>query len=183
MQAAAARYTGEVIGEFGNDFQIGAAGSPPRPRKAQPGEMAIFDLSVVVRGYCSDMCRSFVVADNPSDAQIAAHRRVMEVLELVEGKAKPGVGCTALYEEARTMLDGHRGWSFPHHLGHGIGLNHHESPYLNPHWDETLQVGDVFTVEPGLYGDDLRAGLRIEQIYHVSDSALERLTSFPADMG
>ena len=182
MQAAAARYVGEAIGEFGNDFQIGAAGSPPRRRSAQPGEVAIFDLSVVVRGYSCDMCRSFVVGGQPSAVQIEAHQRVMEVQRLVAGQAKPGASCAALYEEARAMLQGYRGWSFPHHLGHGIGLCAHEAPRLNPHWDDTLQVGDVFTAEPGLYAEDLRAGVRVEEIYHVSESGLEKLTRFPTEL-
>jgi Xaa-Pro dipeptidase len=182
MQTAAARYAGEVIGEFGNDFQIGATGSPPRRRPAQAGEVAIFDLSVTVRGYACDICRSFVVGREPSPEQIEAHRRVMEVHQHLAATAKPGIRCAALYEQARAMLDGYHGWSFPHHLGHGVGLCAHEAPRLNPHWNDTLQVGDVFAAEPGLYGDDLRAGVRVEEIYHVTDSGVEMLTRFPTDL-
>ena len=43
------------------------------------------------------------------------------------------------------MLDGFSGWTFKHHLGHGIGLCNHEAPRLNPRWNDTLEVGDVFT--------------------------------------
>lgn len=182
MEAAAARCAGEVIGEFGNDFQIGATGSPPRRRPAQAGEVAIFDLSVVVRGYACDVCRSFVVGREPSAKQTEAHRRVMEVHQHLTESAKPGASCAALYEQARTMLDGYHGWSFPHHLGHGVGLCPHEAPRLNPHWNDTLEIGDVFAAEPGLYGDDLRAGVRIEEIYHVIDSGVGLLTSFPTDL-
>lgn len=182
MQQAAVNFVGEGIGEFGNDFQIGAAGSAPRRRSPVNGEMAIFDVSVVVRGYASDMCRSFVVGGSPSRQQQQAHRLVMNVLEFVEKTARAGVRCQQLYEDARRMLASDNGWSFPHHLGHGIGLSGHESPRLNPHWDDALQVGDVFTVEPGLYHPELRAGLRVEQIYHVSESGLERLTTFPTEL-
>jgi Xaa-Pro aminopeptidase len=178
MQAAAADHVGETIGEFGNDFQIGAAGSAPRRRPAQTGEVAIFDLSVVVRGYHSDMCRSFVVGGSPSQEQLDAHHRIMQVLDRVEKSVRPGVRCRAVYEEALSLLAGYRGWSFPHHLGHGIGLNGHEAPRLNPHWDDTFQVGDVFTAEPGLYGPSLKAGVRIEQVYHLAEKGLERLTTF-----
>ncbi|HEY8503598.1 MAG TPA: Xaa-Pro peptidase family protein [Gemmataceae bacterium] len=182
MQAAAAADAGEVLGEFGNDFQIGATGSPPRRRPARAGEVAILDLSVTLRGYRSDMCRSFVVGGSPTDEQLEAHRRVLEVLRYVEETARPGVGCRRLYEEARAMLDGYRGWSFPHHLGHGTGLSAHEAPRLNPHWDDTLRPGDVFTAEPGLYGPELRAGLRVEEIYLVTESGPLRLTSFPTGL-
>ena len=178
MQQAAVAHVGETIGEFGNDFQIGAVGSPPRRRAAQKGEVAIFDVTVVVRGYCSDMCRSFVVGGEPSDQQLKAYERIMQVLSSVEQAAGPGYPCKRLYEEARDTLDGYEGWVFKHHLGHGIGLNPHEAPRLNPHCDDTFQVGDVFTAEPGLYGPDLKAGLRIEENYLVTQSGLQKLTSF-----
>jgi Xaa-Pro aminopeptidase len=183
MQAAAAAVAGETLGEFGNDFQIGDTGSAPRRRAARSGEVAILDLSVVLRGYHSDMCRSFVVGRRPTDAQRAAHERVLQVLDVVERTARPGASCRQLYQEARALLDGYRGWSFPHHLGHGIGLSAHEAPRLNPHWDDAFQVGDVFTAEPGLYGPDLQAGLRVEEVYHLSESGLVKLTGFPVGLG
>ncbi len=133
MQQAAVAHVGETIGEFGNDFQIGAVGSPPRRRAAQKGEVAIFDVTVVVRGYCSDMCRSFVVGGEPSDQQLKAYQRIMQVLSDVEHAVGPGYRCKRLYEEACDALDGYEGWVFKHHLGHGIGLNPHEAPRLNPH--------------------------------------------------
>ncbi|HET6575958.1 MAG TPA: Xaa-Pro peptidase family protein [Fimbriiglobus sp.] len=182
MQAAAAEYASEVLGEFGNDFQVGSPGGPPRRRPAQAGEVAVFDLSVTLRGYRSDMCRSFVVGRLPSTEQTDARERILAVLRYVERTAQPGVSCRQLYADAATQLEGYRGWSFPHHLGHGIGLSAHEAPRLNPEWDDTFQVGDVFTAEPGLYGPDLRAGLRIEEIYHLTETGLEKLTTFPTEL-
>src|SRR5690606_28187883 len=88
MQQAAVAFVGEGIGEFGNDFQIGAAGSAPRRRVPSAGEVAIFDLSVVVRGYASDMCRSFVVGGDSSADQQKAHRLVMNVLGHIEQSAR-----------------------------------------------------------------------------------------------
>ena len=87
-----------------------------------------------------------------------------------------------MYEEVAAKLDGYRGWSFPHHLGHGIGLSTHESPRLNPDWDDIFQEGDVFTIEPGLYGEGLRGGVRLEENYVVTASGITRLSSFPLDL-
>ena len=182
MQAAATAYAGEMIGEFGNDFQIGSPGGAPRRRAAEVGEVAVLDVTVDLRGYCSDMCRSFVVGGDATDEQHKAHERIMQVHRHVEQTVRPGVTCRALFEQAHEMLDGFEGWSFPHHLGHGIGLCPHETPRLNPHWDDRFQMGDVFTVEPGLYGDNLKAGLRIEENYLITDSGVERLSSFPTDL-
>jgi Xaa-Pro aminopeptidase len=181
IQAAAAASAGEVLGEFGNDFQIGANGSSPRRRPAQEGEVAILDLSVVLRGYSSDMCRSFVVGRRPSQAQWTAHRRIIETLAFIEEAVQPGGSCRALFHRVHEMLDGFHGWSFHHHLGHGIGMSPHEAPRLNPHWDDSFQLGDVFAAEPGLYGAELRAGMRIEQVYHLTESGLKRLSGFPTD--
>jgi Xaa-Pro dipeptidase len=68
---------------------------------------------------------------------------------------------------------------FNHHLGHGIGLFPHEAPHLNPNWNDTFEVGDVFTCEPGLYDPILREGMRIENDYLVTESGVENLSDFP----
>ena len=53
---------------------------------------------------------------------------------------------------------------------------------MNPHWDDTFEEGDVFTAEPGLYGPELEAGIRLEQNYRVTAEGVERLTSHPLDL-
>jgi Xaa-Pro aminopeptidase len=182
MLGTAAEAVGEFVGEIGNDFQIGSPGGPPRRRPAQAGEVAVLDVSIVIRGYTSDLCRSFVVDRKPSEAQFAAHQRIAEVLSDVEAAIQPGVEACAMYEMAAKKLEGYRGWTFSHHLGHGIGLSAHEAPRLNPYWSDKLETGDVFTIEPGLYGNELRAGLRIEHNYFLSDHGLERLSNFPISL-
>jgi len=182
MQQAAVNAVGEPIGPFGNDFQSGTPGGPPRHRPVKAGELMPLDISAIVRGYHSDLCRTFSVDYNPSDWQCDAHKRITETLAYVEDTARAGVSCRQLYNDAFKMLDGHNGWRFFHHLGHGIGLACHEAPRLNPNWDDTLQIGDVITIEPGLYGDDLRGGIRIEHDYLVTKTRLERLSSYPVDL-
>jgi Xaa-Pro aminopeptidase len=55
----------------------------------------------------------------------------------------------------------------------------HEAPHLNPHWDDYFEEGDVFAAEPGLYDpEQLRAGMRIENNYRVTNSGVELLTPF-----
>ncbi|MEM6799528.1 MAG: M24 family metallopeptidase, partial [Planctomycetota bacterium] len=49
----------------------------------------------------------------------------------------------------------------------------------NPNWDDTFQAGDYFTVEPGLYHDNLRQGIRLEQNYVVTETGVELLTDWP----
>ena len=64
-------------------------------------------------------------------------------------------------------------------LGHGIGLFPHETPHLNSDWDDTFEIGDVFTCEPGLYTPELRAGIRLENDYLVTPKGVELLSPFP----
>ncbi|MCA9247699.1 MAG: aminopeptidase P family protein [Planctomycetales bacterium] len=182
MQAVATRELGEPLTYFGQDFQCNSRGGPPRNRQAQCGELYIFDLGVGVRGYYSDNARTFAVGRDPSDAQLQAWGRIVQVLEMVEERVRPGVSAKAVFEEAQQMLDDAQPFVFDHHLGHGVGLAPHEGPHLNPNWDDTFAVGDFFTAEPGLYHEDLRTGIRLEQNYLVTDDGVERLTHFPLDL-
>ena len=177
-----AQYVGETLGELGNDFQVGALGNSPRRRLMSIGETAILDIGVIVRGYNGDMCRTYVVGGEPTREQQRAHARIMESLDFIEKTVKPGVSCQALFHDTQRMLDGFDGFKFAHHLGHGIGLNPHEAPRLNPQHDDTFAIGDVFTCEPGLYGVPLRAGIRIEQVYHLTQRGLRRLTPSATDL-
>lgn len=166
----------EPLTYFGQDFQSGSRGGPPRDREAQAGELYILDLGVGYRGYFSDNARTFAVNREPTQQQEQAWRAVTEVFDYIAAEVKPGVSCRGVFESVQRMLDLHRPWVFNHHLGHGVGLYPHEAPHLNPHWDDTFEEGDVFTVEPGLYHEDLRCGLRLEQNYRVTERGVELLT-------
>lgn len=175
---AAVESAGEAIGELGNDFRGGAMGGAPRQTPLVEGDLIPIDASVVLRHYNSDLCRTFAVSGTRSDLQAEAAEAVNAALAEAETMIKPGVSCAAVFQRLHELLDGWKGYRFPHHLGHGIGLNPHEAPRINPNWDDTFEVGDVFTLEPGVYGPALRAGIRTEQNYLLTHSGLERLSSF-----
>jgi Xaa-Pro dipeptidase len=96
--------------------------------------------------------------------------------------AKPGVRCRDLYEAADSHLSRKHGTGMPHHLGHGVGLQPHEYPHLNPRWDDVLLEGEVFTVEPGAYGPELGGGMRIENNYVVTRDGVRNLTEFSQEL-
>jgi len=184
LQSAAVEEFGEMMTGTGNDYQCGARGGAPRNgRKAQDGELYILDLGPAFRGYFSDNSRTFAVNRNPTDEQQTAWTYVMKVFKHVEATAKPGKNCKELFNEAQAILDQAPVGVFNHHLGHGIGLFPHETPHLNPHWNDTFEIGDVFTCEPGLYDEKiLRAGMRLENDYYVSESGIENLSPFPMEL-
>lgn len=182
LLATATEALGEPLSGWGQDFQVGTPGGFPRARNAEPGELAILDIGVGYRGYRCDLSRTFAVSGRVTSEQADAHARILEVFATIEAKLAPGLDCHALYDSIRDMLDGWQGYRFFHHLGHGIGLDPHEVPRLNPNWDDTLMAGDVIAVEPGLYGDALRGGMRLEQDYLITDSGFERLSNFPLEL-
>jgi Xaa-Pro aminopeptidase len=181
LQSVAVRYLGEPLTGTGNDYQCASRGGPPRPREVQSGELYILDLGPAYRGYFADNARTIAVTE-PTDLQREAWTHVVDVLALVEAEAGPGTSARRLFELAQRRLDGFPRGIFNHHLGHGIGLFPHEGPHLNPHWDDTLEPGDVIAVEPGLYGAELRSGIRVENDYLITETGVERLTNFPLDL-
>lgn len=183
LQAVAVSHFGMPLTGTGNDYQCGSRGGPPRDQRiAQAGELYILDLGPAFRGYFADNARTIAVTE-ADDQQILAWEFIMKAFEHVEANVKPGKNCRELFEEVQEILDQCPVGIFNHHLGHGIGLFPHEGPHLNPHWNDTFEVGDVFTAEPGLYdAEKLRAGMRIENDYLVTEEGVEKLTHFPLDL-
>jgi Xaa-Pro aminopeptidase len=182
LHEAAVMELREALTFFGQDFQSGSRGGPARDREARDGELYILDLGVGYRGYFSDNARTIAVSGEPTDEQERAWIAVTEVFDYIAAEVQPGISCRRTFDEVQKLLDRHRPWVFNHHLGHGVGLFPHEAPHLNPHWDDTFCEGDVFTAEPGLYHDDLRCGLRLEQNYRVTQRGVELLSDFELEL-
>jgi Xaa-Pro aminopeptidase len=184
LQAAATREADEPLSAYlGNDFRSGAGGGPPRPaREAKAGEIYIIDVGPAYRGYFSDASRAFVVDKKPTDAQMTAWNAIVEALKIVEQMARPGVRCRDIYQAVFDHLLTCPVGKFPHHLGHGVGLQPHEYPHLNPKWDDVLMEGEMFTAEPGLYSPAINGGIRVENLYHVTAAGVENFISVPLEM-
>jgi len=183
LQSAAVEAAGEMILATGNDYQCNSPGGPPRKDvTAGDGELYILDLGPCYRGYYADNCRTFAVNGKPTDEQQSAWQAIVEVPDMVVKTVKPGASAKQLFYDARAKLDKWKKGAFFHHLGHGIGLYPHEAPHLNSNWDDGFQEGDVFTAEPGLYSEELKAGIRLEQDYLVTADGVERLTKFPLEL-
>jgi Xaa-Pro aminopeptidase len=174
---------GDLVGEMGNDFRGGHPGGRPRSVPLVEGDLLPVDAGAVVRNYYSDMCRTFAVAGTRSALKDQAFDCVAQALLKAESLVRPGVRCVDVFDEISAFLNTRRsGWRFDHHLGHGIGLEPVEAPFINEASHDVFEEGDVFTLEPGLYGDDLRAGVRLEQDYAFDRGTLRRLSRLPLDM-
>ena len=183
FQGAAIVAAGQTMGELGNDFRGGQPGGRPRPVSLVEGDLLPVDAGAVVANYFSDMCRTFAVSGTRAPVQEEAFVRVVHALSIAEDMIRPGVRCGTVFQEITSLLNGHRDdWRFDHHLGHGLGLDPVERPFINSGSNDIFEEGCTFTLEPGLYGDSLRGGIRLEQNYVIENGALRRLSNLPLDI-
>ncbi|MDO5118176.1 MAG: M24 family metallopeptidase [Eggerthellaceae bacterium] len=160
------------------------------------GMQLVMDFGAKKDGWCSDMTRTIFIGDaNPFYKY--AYEALIATNEAVEAMLKPGVTGKEAHEFAESIL---ADWGFPnlmgHGLGHGVGREIHEEPLLNLKNDKPLEVGNVVTVEPGIYipmGFELYApnhglnmsipmpkfGMRLEDMGVITEDGFEVLTQSP----
>ena len=186
MNAAIVREAGTVV-PFAGDFACGersiAGGGPPTRRQLQQHDLYPLDLFPAPALYFGDTCRTFSVGE-PTDLQIRAWELVMEAIHIGEEMIRPGVRARDVYRAIKDFLDSQEltEKSFWHHAGHGIGHNGHEAPRIIPGTDDIFEIGDVITLEPGVYTAALQGGIRIEDNYVVNEHGLENLFDFPMEL-
>ncbi len=152
----------------------------PTSTLIEEGHSVVIDVGALVDGYHSDMTRTFLIGE--VDAEL---RRMYEVTREAQAAAitavKSGVPCRAIDSLCRELIEEHGlTESIIHGTGHGVGLAIHEDPYIGRLSGATLEVGDVVTVEPGLYRMGL-GGVRIEDLLVVTQDAHHNLSSLPKD--
>ena len=169
-------------------FQIVASG----PNSASPhheagsrviaeGDSVVVDFGGKVAGYCSDTTRTFHVGE-PSAEYVEVYDVVRSAQEAGVASAGPGVPAQAVDAAARAIIEqAGYGDYFIHRLGHGIGLDVHEDPYLVDGNDALLEAGMVFSIEPGVYLPG-RFGVRIEDIVVCTSGGVERLNRSSRDL-
>ena len=138
----------------------------------------LIDWGANFDGYASDLTRT-LHQQNVSDAFKRAYEGVLEAQLAAIELIKPGTPAGEVDAAARSALERHGILdAFKHGLGHGTGLQIHESPRLSPISDEILASGMIITVEPGVYYDG-DFGIRIEDDVLVTDSGHEVLSDLP----
>ncbi|MFO0035234.1 MAG: M24 family metallopeptidase [Planctomycetota bacterium] len=140
----------------------------------------LVDWGSLVEGYASDLTRVLILGKAP-----AKYRKIYEVVREAQERAiamiRPGVTLKEVDRAARGLIEAAGcGKYFGHGLGHGIGLQVHELPFLSPIRDGHLQPGMVVTVEPGIYLPDF-GGVRIEDNVLVTPEGHELLSTLPRD--
>lgn len=143
-------------------------------KKMKQSDVVLIDMGMKYKGYCSDMTRTFFVG-KPSAEQAQVYQMVLDAQMAAIRALKAGVSCAKLDQIARDEM-GDMAQHFGHSLGHGIGLDVHESPGLSSKSKEILKENMVVTVEPGIYLPG-KFGVRIEDMGRVTKTGYENFTS------
>jgi len=158
----------------------------PAERVIRPGEPLLLDIGGRRAGYNSDITRTVWIAADDGSGPDDGFRRIYELTAAGQAAARaavrPGVSFEALDAAARDVIEaGGYGQQFIHRLGHGIGLEVHEEPYLVTGNSQTAVAGNTFSCEPGIYLEG-RYGVRIEDAMVCTADGGESLNEAPREL-
>jgi Xaa-Pro dipeptidase len=143
----------------------------PEGRVLARGDVVLVDTGGALHGYQSDNTRTWVFDAPPASEVERAWHAVRDAQRAAYEALRPGVRCREIDAAARAVIEragyGAGYQSFAHRLGHGIGLEGHEEPYLDGGNELALAAGMTFSDEPGIYLPE-RFGIRLEDIVAVT---------------
>jgi Xaa-Pro aminopeptidase len=147
----------------------------------QRGDVLVSGASADIDGYRSELERTMVVGDPTPEqerafaAMLALQTRAIEVMAPGVTAGEVELATLALAEELGVQD------RLRHHVGHSIGLEGHEAPFLDRGDEAVLEPGMVFTVEPGVYVNDL-GGFRHSDTVVITDNGRRVMTDYPRDL-
>lgn len=154
--------------------------------KLENNQIVLIDMGVKFEGYCSDMTRT-IFFGKPTTKQREIYDVVLKAqqkaVEFLNNKLKLNKKVTGAEVDkiARDYIVSKGYPEIPHSLGHGIGLEVHEHPYISAKSKEELKQGMVFSIEPGIYIPNF-GGVRIEDLFVIEKNGLVQITNAPKDL-
>lgn len=153
----------------------------PGMDKIQKGDFVLFDLGVILDGYCSDITRTVAFGDI-NEKQREVYETVLKAQIAAVNASKPGVEIGSIDKTARSIItEAGYGEYFTHRIGHGLGIDVHEFPSLNETNTRLLATGMTYTIEPGIYLPGV-GGVRIEDDVYITKDGVEILTKYPKEL-
>jgi len=166
---------------------VGAGGNGAMPHHhtgqsvLQPGDAVVMDIGGGMDGYSSDITRMAVMGRAP-EGYAEVHAIVEAAVQAALDAARPGVRAHVVDDAARAAItDAGYGEYVIHRLGHGLGVEIHEPPWISGTSQTVLDEGMVFSIEPGIYMPG-RFGLRLEDIVILRADGPEILSDLPRDV-
>jgi Xaa-Pro aminopeptidase len=155
-------------------------------RQLGRGDVLWVDTGVSFGGFHSDFGRTWVVGGEPTDRQRAQYQRWRDVNDAVVSVMRAGVSAADLTATAREVYGGDRPWMPHFYLGHGLGLDSAEAPYIGTDLGDgydrrlVLEPGTVVVIEPVVW-DEGHSGYRSENVFVITDGGCVNLTDYPYD--
>lgn len=148
----------------------------PGHTKLKLGDVVTLDFGTKYQGYCSDITRSFAFGTPSDNDYIKVYNDVLEAQKLGVEIVREGMLCSDADKAVRDYLES-KGLAkyFTHSLGHGVGIDIHERPFLSGRSKDVFQNNQVYTIEPGVYIAG-KFGLRIEDSLYLSNGNPVTLT-------
>lgn len=178
VQRAAQEAAGQpcvVYGDFrATNAEVPKAGGLPTGYRLKEGDLMIVDYSVVIMGYRSDITNTIAVG-TPSTPQVKNAEACLAALNAAAAELQPGAKCRQIFAAASQVLQDWGTGPLAHHAGHGLGMEHPEPPILTSESTDSLEIGDVITLEPGCYVPGV-GGMRFEHNYLINEDGAEQLS-------
>ncbi len=153
----------------------------PSDRIIKDGDFVLFDFGATKNGYHSDMTRTVAVG-HANDEMYEDYNLVLEAQKAGIKALADGVRCADVYKASYDVLNKKdKAKYFRHSLGHGVGLDIHEGYNASPRSNDTFEVGNVTSIEPGIYIPD-KYGIRIEDLLYISPRGRENLSKITKEL-
>jgi len=185
----------DTIFAIGRDAGVPhSSGTPSDPIKL--GQTIVYDIFPCEKGggYFYDFTRTWCLGHAPDEVQ-QVYEQVLEVYNAMANELRLGMNPSILQQHTCDLFEakGHETvrtnprvtQGYVHSLGHGVGLDVHEKPWLGRSNDpyNNLRPGSVFTLEPGLYYPEKGYGIRLEDTYSISlEGKIAKVVDYPMDL-
>lgn len=153
----------------------------PDDRVIKDGDFVLFDFGATKNGYHSDMTRTVAVG-YATDEMEEMYNLVLKAQIAGIKALNDGIKCADVYQAAYDVLETKEvGKYFRHSLGHGVGLDIHEGYNASPKSKDIFEIGNVTSIEPGIYIPD-KFGIRIEDLLYISPRGRENLSKITKEL-
>jgi Xaa-Pro aminopeptidase len=154
--------------------------TPPPDRRIAPGDIGLFDLGVVYEGYGTDYARMADV--EPGKAALReVYPVILDARRAVEAALRPGVAARDVYRAGAAVLESKGLCASISCLGHGIGLDCHEKPFITPYSDDVIQAGQTIVIE--IYAEVRGVGpILVEDGGVMTDAGWQSFSDLPIEL-